>query len=299
MMQIWDEHPEDRDKFVILAFHDKQAADFAELDKKLAPVVRDTWGGRELPFPILLDSTGKTVEAYGIKSWPTTILINPDGKVVEGEEEVLRQALPPVPIARQIPLALDRGIGCEMDDSKLDRFAEFLGEEANLPIKLDEPALQAAGINKEAMIPLTTTGQISLRSWLDLGLKPLGLVAVAGPDGLIITTPRPDAPLHTEPTANHKRVAERIESKLGEPATFNLKNKSLTEIIGYFEEQTGENFVLDPLDRLAGRLDLKATASAKVDGVPLRDGLKALLSPLGIDLIVRDEVVILTKPATP
>ena len=84
MMQIWDEHPEDRDKFVILAFHDKQAADFTQLDKKMESIVKNIWGGRELPFPILLDSTGQTVEEYGIQSWPTTILINPEGKVVRG-----------------------------------------------------------------------------------------------------------------------------------------------------------------------------------------------------------------------
>ncbi len=116
LMQIWDEYPNDRDQFVFLAFHDKQAKDFDELDAKLVPIVRDTWGGRNLPFPILLDSTGQTVEEYGIRSWPTTILINPEGNVVMGSEETLRQHLPPIPIARRIPLALDRQLSIGFDD---------------------------------------------------------------------------------------------------------------------------------------------------------------------------------------
>ena len=68
LMEIYDAHPADRDKFVVLAFHSKDIASFEELDPKLKPIVESTWGGRELPFPILLDSTGQTVEAYGIQS---------------------------------------------------------------------------------------------------------------------------------------------------------------------------------------------------------------------------------------
>ena len=300
LMQLWDEFPDDRDKFVFLAFHDPHAKDFAELDQKLAPIVRDTWGGRELPFPILLDATGETVKEYGIRSWPTTILIDPAGNVVRGTEESLRKHLPEVPMARRVPLALDRQVSVGFTDAtKLNKFVEFLGQQAHLPIKFDEPALASAGITQEALIPLGMSGQVSLRSWLELGLQSLGLVAVPGPDGLIVTTPRADAPLRPEPTSAQRRVAERIGRKLDTPASFDFLDKSLTEIVSHFEEQTGESFVLSPADRIAGRLDPKATITGKAEGVPLREGLKTLLSPLGIEAVVRDEVVIFTRPPQP
>ncbi len=297
LMVIYDEHPEDRDKFVVLAFHDKQAKDFDELDAKLVPIVRDVWGGRDLPFPILLDSTGQTVEEYGIRSWPTTILINPEGKVVRGGEEALRKALPEIPIARRIPLALDKQVGFGFDTIKLDELLKDLGPMSHLEVKLDEAAMRSSGKANDALIPLTLSGQVSLRSWLELALQPLGLVAVPGPEGLIVTTPQPGADV--ELSAVQKRANERIERKLGEPMAFDFKDRTLTEVNGYFEEKTGENFVLDPADRMAGRLDPKATVIGKADGIPLRDGLKALLGPMGINAVVRDEVVVLTKPSAP
>ena len=68
--------------------------DFAELDPKLEPIVANAWKGRALPFPILLDATGKTLEAYGITAFPTSVLIDPEGRVVGPDaEERLAEAL--------------------------------------------------------------------------------------------------------------------------------------------------------------------------------------------------------------
>ena len=298
LMEIWDEHPESRDKFVILAFHDKQAADFAQLDAKMKPIIENTWGGRELPFPILLDATGETVREYGIQSWPTSIAINPEGIVVPGGEYALAKTLPEVPAAQRIPRALDKQTALGFDQgTKLDQFAKFLGQVAHLPIRLDEPALKTAGIAPDKLIPLDMSAQVSLRSWLEIALKPLGLVAVPGPDGLIVTTPKANDPV--EPSAVQRKVAERLERLLDKPTSFDFTDRSLTEITGFFEEQTAETFILDPADRRAGRLDPKTTVSGRAEGVPLRDALKKLLAPLGMEAVVRDEVVVLSKPARP
>ena len=298
LMEIYDEHPEDRDKFVVLAFHSKDIASFEELDPKLKPIIESTWGGRELPFPILLDSTGQTVETYGISIWPTTIAINPEGKVVRGGEYTFEKTLPKIPAARRIPRLLDKQFNFGMiGNTKLNEFTKYLDESYDLPIKLDEPALDKAGIVPDTLIPLAMSGQVSLRSWLELGLEPLGLVAVPGPDGLIVTTPQPDA--KSEPSAVQPEMNVKINRKLDGPTSFDFTDRSLTEVAGYFEEQTGESFVLDPADQIADRLDPKTTVTGKASGVPLRNGLKDLLGPLGIEAVVRDEVVILTKPARP
>lgn len=93
-MAIWDEYPELRDRFQIVAFHDDQVGDFTELDEKLRPIIEDTWKGRELPFPILLDPSGETLKTYGVRSFPTVVLIDPEGIVVaDGSEERLREVL--------------------------------------------------------------------------------------------------------------------------------------------------------------------------------------------------------------
>lgn len=83
LMDFADEHTRDAERFAILAFHDPRAKTLAELDEKLAPIERDRWGGRKLPFPILLDSGGETVRTWGVSAYPTTVLIDPSGAIVE------------------------------------------------------------------------------------------------------------------------------------------------------------------------------------------------------------------------
>ena len=86
-MAMYEEHEALRDRFEVLAFHDATAKSFEELDAKLARVIEKRWKGKTLPFPILLDSTGATVKAFGISAYPTTVLIDPEGKVVKGDGE--------------------------------------------------------------------------------------------------------------------------------------------------------------------------------------------------------------------
>ena len=93
-MKLYKEFRDLRDHFQILAFHDPSAKGFAHLDKKLARLEKFVWKGESLPFPILLDTTGKTVKAYGVSAFPTMVLIDPDGNVVRGgSERMLAQKL--------------------------------------------------------------------------------------------------------------------------------------------------------------------------------------------------------------
>ena len=82
LVRFFDEHQAEKDRFAILAFHDASVKDFADLDAKLAPIIAKRWAGRELPFPILLDSTGETIESWGIHAFPTTVLIDPEGVLI-------------------------------------------------------------------------------------------------------------------------------------------------------------------------------------------------------------------------
>lgn len=86
-MKLYEEHKDQRDRFEILAFHDARAKTFEELDGKLEPIIKDKWGGKALPFPILLDPSGDTIKDWGIRAFPTMILIDPEGKLVKGGGE--------------------------------------------------------------------------------------------------------------------------------------------------------------------------------------------------------------------
>lgn len=81
-MEFAEAHKDKRDKFEILTIHDPQATSFAQLDEKLEKLSKDVWNGKKLPFPIILDTSGKTLQAWGIRGFPTAFLISPEGKIV-------------------------------------------------------------------------------------------------------------------------------------------------------------------------------------------------------------------------
>ncbi len=98
LMAFYDDHRADRDRFEILAF----CSDFgggldsvAALEKQLEPVRDHVWGGRSLPFPVLLDNTFQTYERLGLEGAGVSsfLLIDPAGKLVEGGLERLAEAL--------------------------------------------------------------------------------------------------------------------------------------------------------------------------------------------------------------
>ena len=299
LIDLYEDHAGERDKFEVLAFHDGSVKDFSEMDAKTEQTKRTLWHGRSLPFPILLDAQngqrGTTVAAYEIHAFPTTILIDPQGKLVgEVSPEFLEKKLTPIPLARRIPRALDRDVALGMDGGKLVANIEFLSQVARIPIKLDESAIKSAGISADRPIALTLSGSLSLRSWLDLLLGPLGLEAVPGDEGLVVV-PSKRASAGRELSAAQKRCEDRINDTLGQKVSFDFKNATLAQVAAHFEGKTNENFVLDPAGRMAGLIDPDATVTGSAKDIPLREALEQLLKPLGLIAVVKDEVVVLAK----
>ena len=92
---FYEEHRGDRDRFEILAIcvaPDGEQKSMADVDRKLAPVVEHVWHGKPLPFPVLLDSSLTTIERLGVPGW-YTLLIDPEGRLVEGDEQTLAAKL--------------------------------------------------------------------------------------------------------------------------------------------------------------------------------------------------------------
>ena len=79
----------------ILALHDQSVQSRAVYDGKIATARERTWGGRDLPFRVLLDrpdpkkpddlnpeGTGTTIMRYGITGFPTLFVIDRDGTMI-------------------------------------------------------------------------------------------------------------------------------------------------------------------------------------------------------------------------
>jgi len=96
LMRFSEEHAAQRDRFEILALcidSDGELRSMADVDRKLEPIVKHVWGGKTLPFPVLLDSTFQTWERYGLPGLGVVLLIDPQGNLVEGDETVLAEKL--------------------------------------------------------------------------------------------------------------------------------------------------------------------------------------------------------------
>ncbi len=97
-MAFYEAHKTRRDRFEILAFccdFSETIPDIAALDRHLGAVKKAVWGGKDLPFPVLLDNTFQTYERFGLEGSgvSNTLLIDPEGKLVEGDLKTLAKKL--------------------------------------------------------------------------------------------------------------------------------------------------------------------------------------------------------------
>lgn len=94
LIDFYEEFESRRNEFEILAFHRNNRHSFSVLDADMETAKKKYWKGRDLPFPILLDSTGDTIKELGVDSYPTLLLIDPDGNLRRGGGEgLLRREL--------------------------------------------------------------------------------------------------------------------------------------------------------------------------------------------------------------
>jgi hypothetical protein len=96
LMRFYEEHKAQHDRFEILSIcidMDGDLKSLADVDKALEPIIKHVWGGKPLPFPVMLDPTFKTWERFGLTGLGEVLLIDPDGNLVKGDETVLAEKL--------------------------------------------------------------------------------------------------------------------------------------------------------------------------------------------------------------
>lgn len=82
LMELYDEFR--RFGVVFVAVHDTTVKTAEVLTSKLVEISAASWQDKELPFAVALDAgekSGATHAAYGIRQWPTTLLVGRDGKL--------------------------------------------------------------------------------------------------------------------------------------------------------------------------------------------------------------------------
>jgi thiol-disulfide isomerase/thioredoxin len=301
-MDFVADHAADRDKFVILTIHDPQATGFAMLDEKLKPIIRRQWRGQSLPFPILLDTTGQTVKDYGVVHWPTVVLLDPDGLVVDvpqgiglNAEDYLASKLPPLPANMRISRALDRDLSLATGEyATLAELLNYYDKVGHIRIRLEPGDLKAIGIDQDIRVPLKLSAKLTLRAWLNLTLDAFDLTYVAEGDGLRIVRHTPDNAILSRPSTRQKADNSRVAEALRGKVTFHFRNERLGRVVEVLQEKTHETFVLDPTACRSGAIKPESTVAGSAVDESLSSALVRLLTPLGMRYQIRDEAVLIT-----
>jgi thiol-disulfide isomerase/thioredoxin len=298
LVELENELSSHRDRFAILTVHHTSAKSLEELEPQLEHVSKTFWGGKPLPFPILLDSTGQTLKNYEVHAYPTEFLIDPEGQLVRlhgSAEDFLKERLAGINPKGRLAQELDRSQRFGIDEMPLDLALYYLlGGETRAAVRRVPDGLKAASVDPAEPIPLTLSAQLSVRSWLDLFLSPFDLIAEVRGDEIAII-PRQPGIAPVAPSARQREAAARLEGVLGHPLPFNFRGTTLADVVKTLAERTGEPIALDPVARRAGAIDPEAVLTGSDGGRALGVALEELLEPLGLRPLIRDEVILLAR----
>ena len=298
-----------RDQFVVLTVHDESLKTLAEVDAKTPPLEARYWGGRPLPFPVLLDAAGDIEKRFGINAHPTGLLIDPAGNLV-GEADIgdLAARLPAVPAAVAWAAQRDRynvrtfrpgpAAGQPAD---WPEFAAALKRDTTCEVEIDAIALKAAGLDPAAGPPARVFGGVSSwRTCEELCLTSHGLGVVPSADGKrLVVTRRP--PAAEPPSPVQRQASAELKARLDRPAApakpVVLTKLPLAEAAARVADECDVTIALDPAAIHAKKLDPGVNVSATFGPEPLRQSLATLLAPAGLTAAERAGVVWVTPAA--
>jgi hypothetical protein len=308
LIGLYQDHADHRDQFAILAVHDRSVKSLAELDQKLPGIRQRYWQGKDLPFPVLLDATGKTEKLYGIRAYPTGLLIDPDGKLVgEATAADLEAKLPSLSAATQWARHRDMQKNVfwsfEPNQFTLAKLADILKVWTHCAVELDASAVRGYGLTPDGPLPgALIGGPVTLRSVDELLLAPHGLGVAPSADGKkLLITRRPG----TQGTGSYlqklraKVLCDRLDRGPGaaeakEAKPLQINDQPLLDALKLVGREFDLPVALDAKAMDAKQLDPKARVSGRISRADLRHSLTNMLDPLGLMVEVRHEVVLVT-----
>ena len=311
LIAIHNDYKDHHDKFQILTIHDNSVKSFKELDPKLLPLKKKFWQDQDLPFPILLDTEGKTEAMLKISAHPTGLLIDPEGKLVgEAQPSDLEAKLPKLPASKMWARNRDvyKNVYWDFNPKKFTfaKMATMLKNWIGVTIEVDADALKAIGLSPDSPVPGMLIGSgITLRTIEQVLLHPhgLGFAPSADDKSLRITTVKPN---RHEPASHRQKeaVLELIE-QLDRPAKpldkpvppLEVKDQTLESILPRIVAHFDLAMALDAAAMKAGTLDPTAKVTGLLTTAELRKSLQQMLDPLGLTLEVFHEVVLI-RPKT-
>ncbi len=289
------------------------------MDEKTINIRKKHWGGKELPFTVLLDFDSKTEQEYGIDSHPTLILISPDGIVVgEISLKAFEEKLTPLPAIIYLERARDQhfNIAWHLDSKvKLSEMASNLSRWIGPEIKLDTTGLDEAGFSADSSLPVAVaaTGH-SIRGIELLTLEPLGLELrpdELDPKKLLLTKIKEpnEREMFAESDDLEKRNAElrkllksKMDAKVLPDETTSgrnivqIENKSLFETIVLIEKELGVPVAVDTAALIDGSIPADLKINGKLDTKRQWASLRTLLEKNKLRAVVQYGVLFI-KPA--
>ena len=316
LIGMYEDHFDDRGDFEIIAIHDSTVKSLAELDKKTARIQTKFWGGKKLPFTVLLDLDSQTEKTYGVDAHPTSILIGPDGNVVGHISlKTFEEKLTPLPASALLARARDQtfNVAWHLDSKvKVSDLASYLSKRIGCEIQLDTKGLDDAGYSGDSPLPIAVaaTGH-SIRGLELLILEPLGLELRANeldPSRLSLT--KISNPEGRESFAEsddlRRRDAEiskffdlQMDKGPGKKETSNdrtiieIEGKSLFQTIVLIENEFGVPIAVDTSSLLDSSIPADLKINGTLDTNQKLDSLARLLEKHNLRGIVKFGVLLL------
>ena len=96
MMEFYEKNSKSRERFEVVGLCIDcygEINEMSKLDEALSSIEANIWNGAKIPFPIVLDNTFQTFERYGVPGLGTVVLVDPEGRIIEGDESTLQAIL--------------------------------------------------------------------------------------------------------------------------------------------------------------------------------------------------------------
>jgi hypothetical protein len=195
---------------------------------------------------------------------------------------------------------LDQRVSLEVVKTPLAEVLKGFSTDLNVPIEFS-PETQRGKAAVDPQAPVTyQLKQLSLRSVLHLLLDPHQLEPVVQENGTLLLVPG---------TAELR--AKRVESEVQQVARAKLREKWKTAVSGTFTGTPWKDvlafqamnvdcpILIDPRALVAAGVSDEEPIYLSHGAIPLKDSLKRILLPLGLQAVIQDEVILIVQHEPP